>query len=243
MLFIDKRVIKKTMKIKFYIFILAPILITIFAVFATSQADIVVNNFYSTHNHEVLQDDVTEVLIEAFGSITLPPEMEIQSGNYKTLTDKLKEILGIESESVVFQQKGLNDFNKDGFSTYARIMIKTITSSPGTYPDLKKNKLSRKDLKDIEKELKDEIENSLSPMNIFITKWYPVATEDIDNFTSVKVRYDRQLGDNPEVEVEQYMIFNNDRIHIMTFSNRIEDRNEWTSVFDDVKLSILINRK
>jgi len=231
------------MKIKLYVFILFPFFIITSLVFATSQIEIRANNFYSSHNNEELKDDGTEVQIEAFGSITLPPEMEIQSGNYKTLNDKLKEILGIESESVVFQQKGLNDFNKDGFSTYARIMIKTITSLPGTYPDLKKNKLSKKDLKDIEKELKDEIENSLSPMNIFITKWYPVATEDIDNFTSVKVRYDRQLGDNPEVEVEQYMIFNNDRIHIMTFSNRIEDRNEWTSVFNDVKLSIIINRK
>lgn len=228
--------------IKFFVFTLFPISITTSTVLANPQIEIISDILYSKFNHEELKEDGTEVLIEAFGSITLPSEMEIQSGNYKTLNDKLKEILGYESKSVVFQQKGLNDFNKDGFSTYARIMIKTITSSPGTYPDLKKNKLSRKDLKDIEKEIKDELENSLSAINIVITKWYPIITEDINNFTSIKVQYDRQLGDNPEVEVEQYMIFNNDRMHIVTFSNRIEDRSEWITIFNNVKLSIFINR-
>lgn len=196
------------------------------------------SNFEFTLNFANHIDDETEVFIEAFGTIILPPEMEIQSGNYKIVNDKLKEIIGIESSNVIFQQIGLNNFSKNGFSNYARIMIKTDVSNSGTYPNLDNLTISKKELKEIENEIKSELINSLSAINTEITAWYPISKETIGNYTALKVSYDRKLNNNPEVEVEQYMIFNNDRMHMIIFSNRIEDNYVWKPIFDNVKMSI-----
>jgi len=220
------------------VFILSHNLILASSVLATYQIEQRSDSFYSISNFEKLKDDGTEVLIESFGSITLPPEMEIQSGNYKNLNDKLKKIMGIESNSVVFQQNGLNEFNNDGFNTYARIMIKTDISPPETYPYINNLNISKKELKDIEKEIKQGIINSLSTMNMIITDWYPIQIGSIGNYAAIIIKYDRQLNNNPEVEVEQYMIFNNDRMHLLIFSNRIDDGYVWKPVFDKVKTSI-----
>lgn len=228
-------------KLLSYCFIFA-LEITIFNIFPFG---IFAQNLYNTELSNLYDDDGIEISIEEFGSIILPSKMEIQSGNYKKLNDKLYEILGIQSENVVFQQKGLNNFSSEGFGTYARILIKTIISEPGAFPDLNNYNFTNRELKELEMELREGIEEAQLKLNMIVTKWYPIEIEreSISNFPAIKIKYNRQLNNNPEVVVVQYQIFNNDRQHLITLSNRINDDDTWTPIFDEVKNSIRINKR
>ena len=78
--------------------------------------------------------------IPNLGEISIPLNMELQGGKYKELNNEVLEIinarvdLGLSPDGrYVFQQKGLNSFDKNGFNTYARIIIHTTL---GNYSDM-----------------------------------------------------------------------------------------------------------
>ena len=73
-------------------------------------------------NKELLKD-WKRINLENVGSIDLPPNMEIQGGNYKKIMEKGKAEYGISASKVIFQQKDLNKLNQSGLSTYARVFI------------------------------------------------------------------------------------------------------------------------
>ncbi len=48
------------------------------------------------------QDGWTTIKIEGFGGIDLPPNMEVQGGAYREMSDKIKEINGISASKIIF---------------------------------------------------------------------------------------------------------------------------------------------
>lgn len=178
-----------------------------------------------------------------FGFISIPSNMEVQSGLYKKLAENFHLLWGtidyeILENRVVFQQKGVNEGN--GSDTYARIILETHLGKPGDYRPLNStDEYTRAELNEIEDAFSDE---SFSNSGIKIVTWNGVENYKVNGkYSSIRVSYVRQISDNPYVCVEILSIENNDRMHVLTFSYRIKDSIPWFSLFDKVKSSITID--
>lgn len=182
----------------------------------------------------------TKYDINGFGEIYIPPELEIQAGKYKEISDKYREINGLTEEQIVFQQSGLNEFDKEAFKTYARVMVKTRMEKVGDISTLYGLHLSKKELKQLDKILKEQLEGSLKSQSMKITKWFPVEIVIVNNMTALLQSYNRQMGDNPEVYVRLYQFHNYDRIHYITLSYRIADKEIWEPLFENILNSLKI---
>lgn len=182
------------------------------------------------------------------GNISIPEEMELQSGNYKKHVDEYKaelfEKLDIElsGSSIVFQPRGVNNLEKEGSYLYARIIIDTQIGKTGDY-----NKLStiltasKSELSEIDIELKKQVQTLLSKGDIKLLDWLGVSIIKINDYSVIKTSYLRQLNNNPIVKVESYMYQNNDRSHLLTMSYRIQDEDKWKDLFSNILNSFKIS--
>ncbi len=173
--------------------------------------------------------------IEGLGEIYIPPELEIQEGKFKELTDKFREINGLTEKQIVFQQSGLNKFKKDAFASYARVIIKTQMEKIGDVGTLYDLPISDTELKEFDKLLKKQYELSFK-----ITEWYPVKIVEVNGMSAILISYKRKIGDNPEAFVRIYQFHNYDRIHTITLSYRITEEDKWRTMFDKILSSLKI---
>lgn len=201
-----------------------------------------------TYNSKVLQQkydtdysDWTKYDIKGFGEIKIPPDMEIQTGKYKELSDKFREINGFKEPQIVFQQKGMNDFKDDAKSSYARVMLKTIIKKKGDFGTLHNFPVSYQELRDADESFEEQMKAGLKKQNITITEWYPLNYSVVNGMSSILVSYKRQLGNNPEAIVQLYQLHNNDRMHSITLSYRITEKDKWEPLLKKVLKSIIIN--
>jgi hypothetical protein len=174
------------------------------------------------------------------GSIDLPPNMEIQGGNYKKMMEKRKAEYGISASKVIFQQKDLNKLNQSGFSTYARVFIRTEQGSSGDFQKLKTGRITNSDLESLDSSYKNEIQQSAITANAKIIEWYTAKKTIINVMNCMTLGYKRQLGENKPIKVRMYLFQNNDRMHILTFEHRISDRKEWEPTFENILKSYRI---
>ena len=189
--------------------------------------------------HELLKG-WTKVNLENIGYINLPPNMEIQGGNYKKMMEKGKAEYGISASKVIFQQKELNKLNENSLKTYARVFIRTEQNSIGYYQKLKTGKITASDLQSLDNSYKNEIQQSALSANAKILEWYTAKKTTINGMNCMTLGYKRQLGENKPVKVTMYLFQNNDRMHILTFEYRISDGKEWEPTFENILKSYQI---
>lgn len=178
--------------------------------------------------------------INGFGEISIPPEMEVQSGKFKEQIEKYRELNGLSGEQIVFQQKGLNSFEDDAKNSYARVMVKTIIDQKEEFGSLHNIPISESEFEEFEDEYKKELAKNMNKQNIKMTKWYPINIVSINDMEAMLISYVRKLGDNPEAYVRMYQFFNNDRYHIVTLSYRLIDKEKWEPLFEDILKKIKI---
>ena len=70
--------------------------------------------------------DWKRINLENVGNIDLPPNMEIQGGNYKKMMEKGKTEYGISASKVIFQQKDLNNLNQNYIVSSLKKLKKTM---------------------------------------------------------------------------------------------------------------------
>jgi hypothetical protein len=172
-------------------------------------------------------------IITSMGYISIPSNMEVQTGHIKRVYEELLKIYSFEASGneIVFQPKGLNNNDISEKKIYARIMIETIIGNKGDY-ELLSNKLliSQKELIEINSELKSQIENEFINTGLKLIKWNPLKIETINGFSCVKTSYVRQLNLKPEVEVNIYQFQNNDRLHRITISYQKSEEATWLPI-------------
>lgn len=190
--------------------------------------------------NKVLLRDWKRINLENFGNIDLPPNMEIQSGNYKRIMEKGKAEYGISASKVIFQQKNLNKFNQNSFKTYARVFIKTEQGSFGDFQKLKTCKITAADLESLNNSFKNEIQQSAINGNAKILEWYSAKKIIVNGMTCITLGYKRQLAENKPVKVTTYLFQNNDRMHVLTFEHRISESKEWEPTFENILKSFRI---
>ncbi|NBL00337.1 MAG: hypothetical protein EOM50_20500 [Erysipelotrichia bacterium] len=190
------------------------------------------------------------IVIPNICTFEIPNTMEIQAGTYKKISDKLaKEVLEINlnESSVVAQQKGLNEFGKEGFKNYSRIIVETEYGKLGDYEKINTRIVaSKKELQVLDVTIKNdfltEAEKMISKgMNMKLLSWKPVKIETINGISMIKSQYTRTMDDKPEVMVMIFLIQNNDRLHKVTISYRISEEKLWKNDLEKVIYSFKFN--
>ncbi len=181
------------------------------------------------------------------GSISIPNNMEIQSGNYKKLSETYQKEMSkkfgyeVSDNRIVFQQKGLNDLEKQGLASYVRVILETEIGNFGDFDKLT-NKLTAtpQEISNISKEFKSQIQQSFAGTGLKLITWNGISIVTINGRTALKISYLRQLNDKPYVVVNMYRFQNNDRLHSLTLSYRQSDEATWKPLLTKIANSFTI---
>lgn len=189
------------------------------------------------------------VKIADVGSIDLPPEMEIQGEEYKAMTKELNSMqsklydIEISESELIFQPKGVNSLDKDSLSKYARVLYETATSNPGDYQKLSEGiTVTDAELLELNKELKLQFTEGFKKTPIRIIEWYPIQIVEVNGMSALLISYKRQLGDKPYVHVESYKFFDYDKMHSLTLSYRIIEKEIWEHQLNSILKSFRITK-
>jgi len=182
------------------------------------------------------------VYIKDVGSFDLPPTLEIQGGDFRTLMIEGNRRLGVDASQVTAQPKGLNDFAQQGLQKYARVILRTSQSTPGDFEklDFKPSSYSASEISEINTLYKNNMKNQLSKIQMKLLYWHPLKIEIINGMTCLHTSYRRQLKDQPIVQVDTYIFHNYDRMHMLTLSYRISESSHWKSDFSKILASFRI---
>ncbi|MGH9948581.1 MAG: hypothetical protein ACRD6X_15490 [Pyrinomonadaceae bacterium] len=183
-----------------------------------------------------------EFKLNGLGSLLIPDTMELQGGAYKKLSDGYSKDLGYDvSGEVIFQQKGLNEFNFKDNKTYARVMIGTEIGTPDSFQKLSaKIKATPRELEIFGSAFKKEMVESFGNTGLRLVRWDGASVVTINGQSALKFAYLRQLNDNPSVYVEIYSFQNNDRMHRLTISYRLQDATLWKDALERTRNSFKI---
>jgi len=185
--------------------------------------------------------DPETYLLKDVGYISIPKSMEIQSGKYKEFSKGIQKEMSkkykyeISDQRVVFQNKGVNDFDKAAIENYTRVIIDTKIGHYGEYEKLTNNfTASLFEINEISRQMKKSTETELKNIGSRLIKWYGIQLILINERTSLKTTFVRQISRNKPVLVTMYQFQNNDRIHSLTLSCQVEDTIRWKKVFNDI---------
>jgi hypothetical protein len=174
--------------------------------------------------------DTENYLLKDLGYISIPKSMEIQSGKYKEFSEDVQKNMSkiykyeISDQRVVFQNIGVNEFDKGAIDDYTRVIIDTKIGSYGDYEKLTTNfNASEDEIKETNNQMKKSSEVNLKNSGSRLIKWYGIQILLVNGRTSLKTSFIRQLKENKPVLVTMYQFQNNDRMHSLTFSSQIED--------------------
>jgi hypothetical protein len=190
----------------------------------------------------ILKTGWTRVNIINVGFFDIPESMEVQKGKYKESMDATKRIKGYDVSQLTVQQKGLNDYKKNSFERYARVIVETDFGKKGEFERINFDisVLSQTDINQINNTFKQNIKLGLESANLKLIEWYPIKVEKVNGMSCIHVSYIRQLQDKPNVLVHMYMFQNNDRMHKFTLSYRLSESEYWKTNFATILKSIRI---
>ncbi len=196
------------------------------------------------------KDGWTQVEIPGLVVMDIPPTIELQKGAYKALKETMAKIvlnLDLRSQSLTFQQSGLNDFEEDSTRRYARIILKNYYDKDSTY-DLADADMTPEAMKFIEDDEYKNLKKGFEQANRVgvsgkLIKWYPVKKVRLSGMTGYRIAFLRQQRDNPPVYVEEYKIGNGHYLHSITFSYRQNEESFWKDDYNEIKKRIKFTRK
>lgn len=184
--------------------------------------------------------DWNRIIIVDVGTIDLSPKLEIQSGRYKEkkaeIVDVTEKIWGFKynEPKLVLQPKGVNQFDESSLSKYCRIIVESIYDNPDSFMKLtEKISISTNELLELDSDIKHQIQTSFSKTPLKLIEWYPVKIDEINGMPCIHISYKRQLNDQPYVKVDTYRFLNYDRMHILTVSYRVNEKEYWEETINN----------
>jgi curved DNA-binding protein CbpA len=190
------------------------------------------------------------IMLTDIGYISIPKELELQSGHYKEFNESFQKMLAekfkfeIADKRIVFQQKGLNELEKEGFASYVRVIIETQIDNQSDYlkqsDDFSATAEEQAELNSI---FRQQTEQSFRGTNLRIIQWENTSIVNVNQSKAIKISYVRQLNDNPTVHVDMYQFHNNDRMHTITISYQQKNSNKWKPLLDKVINSFHLTNK
>ena len=176
-----------------------------------------------------------------WGKIELPNSMEIQSGIYKKVMDYSKRHFSLNSDRVVFQQKGVN--NGKNLDTYARVIIRTDYSA-NDLPDFNTMEITASDLDYLNNMYKTELTNAKneSQFPFKIIKWNNAKIVTLNGNKCINYSYIRQLNGKPQTYTEFFTFWKGNKQHTLNVEYRLNDKDKWKSDIDKcVKTFVIKN--
>lgn len=178
--------------------------------------------------------------IQDVGSIDYPSDfLELQSGDYKENKEEFFLVYEILSADFTLQQVGLSEMKPSAFEEYRRVILHTFYLNPGeeVFRANEKYTMSRQELAELQNEsisqLRQEFAKSkskgLGDMKIIDPGSLEIV--EVNGMFPLVWTYKRQLDDNPVVLVRQYIFFNYDKAHYLTFSYRVVDEGECRIIY------------
>lgn len=169
--------------------------------------------------------------IAGVGTIDVPPSLEVQEG-------QLREMSG-SSYGLILQQKGLNAQTKSSLETYVRVMVETFPAdSPGDFRKAgSKIKYSSAELQEIGTALRMQAEMP----EITILQWEKPKVVEVNGMTAICVEYSRAYKSNTPAKVSVYMFEDYDRIHKLTLSYRVSEKEMWAATLQGLLKSFRIS--
>lgn len=190
----------------------------------------------------------TKYYLKKIGSVDISDVLELRSGNFNKIMDSAfksiekKFAIELNDNRIVFQQKGLNEFSKTGFSDYVRVIIETEYGGPGDYEKARSTiTLSTSEISELNSQLKNQINSSFQNTGLTVVKWLGVSMQRINGNIAIKTAYIRQLNSNPPVVVNIYQFHNYDRIYSLTTSFRKEQAAFWIPKMNKIVNSFTIH--
>lgn len=178
--------------------------------------------------------DWEEASIPNVGTMRIPPSMEVQSDEYRTMKEG---VTGASSDSFIVQQRGLNEGTDEGFDTYARIMVSCDVGSSGDYPvDGYDPELYTDDeIAEIDSALEEGLRPQMDAVGIPIIDWYPIELGYLGDNSCLHISYSHVGDEGETTQVDLYSIPCDDRIVDVTLSYRLSDADAWA---DDLALAL-----
>ena len=193
--------------------------------------------------------DETKINIEGIGVLYIPDRLEVQAGRYKKFNDIAKEKvfnLTERPDRVVIQQAGLNSHDENALKTYCRMTIQTEIGNRGDFNILNsKIEATKDELQTISDLFKTKTQETFdqkksTTFNQKLIKWNGAKIKKVNSYYALCISYVRQLNNNPYVFVEHYTIENNDRMHTIIISYRVNETERWEKIFDKVLHSLTL---
>jgi len=166
----------------------------------------------------------------------IPSTLELQAGAYKQYNDKaMGTVLGVtvSPDRVVAQPKGINSFEPQALKQYCRVIIETNKGQIGDFNTLEiPLSFSNEELSELNKLFKEKMEKDAAistekGIKMNILSWQPLKIVRIRGIDALKLTYTRSMDDGPPAIVNIYAIQNNDRIHKITISYRLSEKDLW----------------
>lgn len=164
--------------------------------------------------------------IDGGGSIAVPPSMEIQSDEYRAWKEG---ITGTHTDTLILQQKGMNENRDEGFESYARILVAVDQGQSGDYGTLDEDidAYSQDDIDAFDETYHDGMAAQFEGTAIELTKWYPLTLERVNGMSCMHVQYERSVDGGPDAMVNSYLFQDDDRMVTVTLSYRVENEADW----------------
>lgn len=196
------------------------------------------------------KDGWSQIEIPDLLSVDIPPTLELQKGACKILKETVAKItldLDLRSQSLTFQQTGLNAFDEEAFRRYARVIFKSYYNKDRLY-DFTEEELTPDLLKLIEDDEYKKMKKSLAQANrigesVKLIKWYPVKKVCMNGLFGYRVAVLRQSHEHPPVYVEEYKIGNGHYLHCAIFSYRQNEEAFWKEDYDEIKRRIKFTKE
>lgn len=165
-------------------------------------------------------------------TICVSDKMEMRKED-DAYTKWMNDVLEYSSENkIIFQQKGLADFDSIARARYARIIIKTVVDEECGFPTFDDANIPE----DVIKELENACIGELAPGQSFLTA--PKGrVEETGNGIRIKVSY-RRPGIQGAVNVQVVYVFNYRYFAKIVASYRESEENVWKTIIEQALNSI-----
>jgi len=211
----------------------------------SSLLDSILNSIIinSERNRNSIKDGWSQYEIDNIAVINIPPSLELRDDNsaYSILQETIienyiKKKIKINNSNLIFQPTGRNNLKKESFQSYSRILISYLKGSEGDFYKYNEDLslITQEEISELNAYLRNQAEEPMKHINTKIIKWFPLEILNINNKTTIRLSFIRQMDNEKPVFVESYKFFNFDEQIEITLSFRLEDSNIWEDDFKEV---------
>lgn len=180
-----------------------------------------------------VEDNWSRIQIENYGSIDVPPSMEVIYGLYAQLQKKMRSDFidtGTEDQVMLIQQKGVSDFQNNSLDLYASVSL-SVTDSGSSQQEydesIKSLRQSETQRLAISKSMEEYFRGLLRSHKGRLLEWGGVRVLNVNEMQAISADFKRQWNKNPTVCVRSYSFYGKGKTYTLVMAYREKDSLMW----------------